>query len=186
MGLLLKLFEKVVDVRNEIDLRPLTKAAAQADQIIDMTGVIIIVIYTDKAEYLKARIPQWSLENRTLMTFLGYISGIFAVAERRLMDGPPKGVRPSEIVLFRFVRTLFGEIPNTKFWLDASEQEVSKGGNVMQIAACGSYSKDFASSFECGAQDYDDFLRFYSKDSDQTFMSFRIGISNLLNSCESN
>ncbi len=159
MGLFSKGLKAALSLRTQIQVAPLRKSAAIADELMEMIRPIVVTLHEIAEPKLAIEVSEWSLENRTLMTFLGYLAGIVTTAEfARTKSNSQNGIPPREIAFFRLVNIFFGELPNTKLWAKCSEVQVNQNTNPQQIDSLLGYSSDFRVAFESSSEFYGSLL----------------------------
>lgn len=159
MGLFSKALEAGLRLRTRVQLAPLLKSAAIADEIMEMIRPIVVPLHEIAEPRLAVRVSEWNLENRTLMTFLGYLAGIVTTAEfAKTKSNSKNRISPREIAFFRLANMIFGDLPNTKLWAESSEAQFNQNTDPQQIESLLAYSNDFRVAFESSSEFYGSLL----------------------------
>lgn len=144
------------------------KLEKHTDALTEFLAPHINIAYLFARPAIEKNVTQWDLENKTLMTFLGYVSGMIVVAERGMYPNSPEALPYREIVFHRVVKNYFSNIPNAAKWLAFSEagmgEAFSAGRNGLdgpwdQMGAFLSIGDDYKLAFRFGIRDMEVYLQ---------------------------
>lgn len=159
MGLIGNVFGKALSLRTQIKVAPLRKSAAQADNLMDFIHPVIAPLYEIAQPRIVENIREWNLDNKVLMTFLGYLAGIVSTAEAAVTKNSHSNIfPPREIAFSRLVKGFFGDLPKTNVWLSITENKIHQNIRPNQIGDLLEHSHEFRTALEASSELFSGFL----------------------------
>lgn len=118
-------------IKRFLKKREFAKHHARANKIAPLIVPLLGVAGELALPKLRRDITSWNLSNETLLTYLGYVSGVIEAADKFLGNSNPSEWTAREIAFHLVIETQLDWIPGSEAFIELNRAGVEYGGTTI-------------------------------------------------------